>query len=247
MLIKAFPEDFARRLTSRMETKFVEHVPSKPYPLKDLCDGALWVAEGLTAGEGGGTAQIMGARAEETVKVKTEGEQMMAFADVIKRLTEAVQNMGGPQYAGQAYSSGVPPLRGGYRGGFIGGVTRGGAPGPSRGGGMYSGGYGPLSCNFCDAPGHFIRECPRVEEYIAAGKCIRGEGGRLVLPTGFMLPNWAVGKCLMERFDRFAAEMAKFSAPEEPTVSQSLYEVRDRKSTRLNSSHSGESRMPSSA
>ena len=102
LLVKAFPEELARRISTRLETKFVDHPPGKLYKLKEVCDGALWVAEGLTQGEtGGGASGGSVAKAEAPVAVKSEPREMLAFAEALKGLTEAVQRMGqGPVYGG---------------------------------------------------------------------------------------------------------------------------------------------------
>ena len=102
-----------------------------------------------------------------------------------------------------------------------------------RGGGPFYGGGRPQSCNFCDAPDHFIRECPRVEEYVASQRCIRGDGGRVLLPSGGPLPSWTRGRTMQERFDHYYAASQNYNSeapasqqpPSNNTVSQSLYEV----------------------
>jgi hypothetical protein len=44
-------------------------------------------------------------------------------------------------------------------------------------------------CNFCGVPGHFIRECEIVAEYTWLGKCKRNHEGKVVLPSGAMVPR----------------------------------------------------------
>ena len=68
-------------------------------------------------------------------------------------------------------------MQGGVLGGAIGGMGRGGG-GMMGGRGPYQSSRGPPACNFCGRLDHFIRECPRVDEFVAAGKCIQGEGGQ---------------------------------------------------------------------
>ena len=62
-----------------------------------------------------------------------------------------------------------------------------------------------FGCNFCGDPHHFIRVCPKVNEYIQAGKCARNAEGRLVLPNGWFVPNSIPGRNLMERIDNYHA------------------------------------------
>ena len=66
----------------------------------------------------------------------------------------------------------------------------------------------PIGCNFCSDPHHFIRACPKVVEYIQAGKCARGPDGRIILPNGSYVPNSVPGRNLMERIDNYRASNA---------------------------------------
>ena len=63
----------------------------------------------------------------------------------------------------------------------------------------------PIGCNFCSDPHHFIRACPKVLEYLQAGKCARGHDGRITLPNGSYVPNSTPGRNLMERIDNCRA------------------------------------------
>ena len=47
----------------------------------------------------------------------------------------------------------------------------------------------PTGCRFCGTPGHFIRECPMVEEYQRSGKSIRNGAGQVTLPNGAFNPT----------------------------------------------------------
>ena len=66
----------------------------------------------------------------------------------------------------------------------------------------------PIGCNFCSDPHHFIRACPKVQEYIQAGKCIRGPDNRITLPNGYFVPNATPGRNLMEKIDNYLASRA---------------------------------------
>jgi hypothetical protein len=59
------------------------------------------------------------------------------------------------------------------------------------------------ACNFCGGTGHFIRECEVVTEYSRVGKCKRGADGRVVLPSGAMVPRDVPGNWLRDRVDEW--------------------------------------------
>ncbi|KAH9009722.1 hypothetical protein EDB85DRAFT_2162357 [Lactarius pseudohatsudake] len=60
-------------------------------------------------------------------------------------------------------------------------------------------------CNFCGVPGHFIRECEIVAEYGRLGKCKCNHEGKVVLPSGAMVPHEITGAWLRDRFDEYHA------------------------------------------
>ena len=54
------------------------------------------------------------------------------------------------------------------------------------------------NCNFCGGP-HYIRDCAKVEEMIAAGMCKRNSEGKVVLPSGAYIPRDIPGTLMSER------------------------------------------------
>lgn len=56
-------------------------------------------------------------------------------------------------------------------------------------------------CAFCGELSHYIRSCPKVLEYISAGKCARNAEGKVTLPNGSFIPGSAPGRTMMERID----------------------------------------------
>ncbi|KAH9025616.1 hypothetical protein EDB84DRAFT_1564013 [Lactarius hengduanensis] len=58
-------------------------------------------------------------------------------------------------------------------------------------------------CNFCGVPGHFVRECEIVAEYMRLGKCKRSVEGKIVLPSGAFLPRGITGTWLRDRIDEY--------------------------------------------
>ncbi|KAJ7664829.1 hypothetical protein B0H17DRAFT_951897 [Mycena rosella] len=60
-------------------------------------------------------------------------------------------------------------------------------------------------CAFCSESGHYLRECPKVLEYVRAGKCMQNEQGRIVIPNGWYIP-WAITRNnFLDRLDKWHA------------------------------------------
>ncbi|KAH8990058.1 hypothetical protein EDB86DRAFT_2831353 [Lactarius hatsudake] len=58
-------------------------------------------------------------------------------------------------------------------------------------------------CNFCGVPGHFMRECEIVAEYMRLGKCKRSAEGKIILPSGAVVPRSITGTWLRDRIDEY--------------------------------------------
>lgn len=52
-------------------------------------------------------------------------------------------------------------------------------------------------CAGCGSPDHFIRQCPKIEDLIQKGLCVRGADGRITLPGGAFLPRGPEGAKLL--------------------------------------------------
>ncbi|KAJ6522748.1 hypothetical protein B0H19DRAFT_1086006 [Mycena capillaripes] len=66
--------------------------------------------------------------------------------------------------------------------------------------------FPPGECGFCSDTGHFMRECPVVQDYEHAGKCFQNANRRIVLPNGQYIPRVVVGRNLAKRIDRWIAQ-----------------------------------------
>ena len=51
------------------------------------------------------------------------------------------------------------------------------------------------TCSFCGIAGHYMHECETVAAFICAGKCKWSAEGKVVLPTGAMVPCSAPRHC----------------------------------------------------
>ena len=62
---------------------------------------------------------------------------------------------------------------------------------------------GTSVCNFCGVPGHFIRKCEAVEEFIRFGKCKRSPEGWVILPSGAQVPHSIQGAWLRDHVEEW--------------------------------------------
>ncbi|XP_006464066.1 hypothetical protein AGABI2DRAFT_194659 [Agaricus bisporus var. bisporus H97] len=59
-------------------------------------------------------------------------------------------------------------------------------------------------CKACSNPTHLIRYCPKVQDYIHQGRCIRDQTNRICLPDETLVtPRLATGKDILERVDNW--------------------------------------------
>jgi hypothetical protein len=58
-------------------------------------------------------------------------------------------------------------------------------------------------CNFCGGTGHFMGECPVVEQYTKEGKCRRNVEGKVILNSGAYAPRNLPGTWLRDRIDEW--------------------------------------------
>ena len=59
------------------------------------------------------------------------------------------------------------------------------------------------TCNFCRGTRHFIQECKVVTEYNRTAKCKRNHEGKVVLPSGAMVPCDVPGNWLCDCMDEW--------------------------------------------
>jgi hypothetical protein len=61
-------------------------------------------------------------------------------------------------------------------------------------------------CSFCGINGHYISQCPTVDEYVKAGKAARDANGKVVTSNGRFVPRGAPGQTLKERLDLWLSQ-----------------------------------------
>ena len=196
MFEEGLPSKLRSNLRLRLEFKFPNHQPDMLYTLDKLVSTLLYLAD--TGIPLGGEGSVSGSKTETVVKAEASKEAKL-FVEAVKGFTMAVERLGNtrPPMGGMSpYSGPSLPQR---------------APPQQPPTGLQ--GY---ACNFCGNLDHFVRNCPVAEEYVRAGKCKRGEDGRLTLPNGMYLPWYITGQTMRERFDKYAVEYAKFIGDNRP-------------------------------
>ena len=60
-------------------------------------------------------------------------------------------------------------------------------------------------CHFCGETGHTMvhGNCAKLESFISQGKICRNHEGKVILPSGTMIPNYAGKQLYMERVDEW--------------------------------------------
>ena len=201
LFMPRIPQVIEGKLRKQLCIKFPNTYPTDPFPLKYLYESTKWLYKG---GLGFGRTVLRDAycwynnsgagydRREEKheerkeVVVKTEPVDYMAMTEAIKGLTNMMTmltqnqlNTGvllrvPDQFPRPLVNVFVPAST------FV-------QPAPSTGLAGFTA-PPPTGCRFCRTPGHFIRECPAVEEYQRSRKAIRNRAGQVTLPNGAFIP-----------------------------------------------------------
>jgi hypothetical protein len=179
---RGLPPQLEALVKTRLQQKFIDHFPDDPYNLPDIYDAVSYVLMGsaaITLAMPPQTNPIMMAT------ISPSGPDPNSVK--IEALTAAVASLG------EMFKSAIIAQQAGAR------------PAPRSSGisAAGTGAPGESACNFCGLPGHYIRECEVVAEYTRTGKCKRSPEGRVVLPSGAMVPRSITGAWLRDRVDEY--------------------------------------------
>lgn len=171
------------QVRTRLQQKFIDHFPDDPYELTHIYEAASYVFLGtaslaMTSTQQTLSAPIIPSPAPDATSMKIE-----ALTAMVATLGEMVKAQ--MQNQQQNQQAGARPQRST-------GVAATGMSVPGTG-----------ACNYCGVPGHFIRECEVVAEHTRLGKCKRGPDGKVVLPSGAMVPRSIVGTWLRDRIEDY--------------------------------------------
>ena len=201
--LRALQPELESRVRQRLQNTKPDHDPQDPYDLKELYDAAVFCIKGSAP------AGAIGAAPAPPINIKAElqGEVQSAIKSAMSEMTEMFKNIfaaqaqfanGGHAHAGPPQAR-APPI-----------LAR---PPPQQSGDQ-------TKCHFCGEPGHFMRECEVVGEYIRIGKCKRNHENKLVLPSGAAVPRHITGTWLKDRFNEYHRQN-----PNETGKAQMLCEV----------------------
>jgi hypothetical protein len=174
MFLHGLPPHLEARVRQRLQAKFIDHFPDDPYPISDIYDATNYV---LTCGASAASAPHPSASNSSISAADPTTTKLEALTTAIASLGQLFQSALLPQFTG------APPSNAA----------------------TYSAPSAPPSgvCAFCGEPGHFARDCEAVAEYAKAGKGKRNAEGKIVLPSGAMVPRWITGACLRDRMDEW--------------------------------------------
>ena len=163
------------RVRQWLQQKLIDHFPDNPYVLSDIYEAVHYVLMGTafalrapTQGQGLATFSSPTATSSPSPQVADATQvKLETLTSAITSLSKTVKNLLQTQ-AQQAGSSKPRPT----------GTTS-----------ARINASGNSVCNFCGILGHFIWECEVVEEFTRFGKCKRSPEGKVILPTGAMVPR----------------------------------------------------------
>jgi len=213
LFMKGFGDATRRKIESRLRIVVPNHYYDDPYPRKDVEEAALFVLSATPADpDQHGTADV---HSPTGPTVKAEDNSLAATLAMIQNSIAQLTLALTAQAQQPPIQARQPPPQ---------------QPAQPR----------PRGCIFCSALDHFITECKTLEEYISAGKCIRNENRKVVLPDGRFLPRSVTGENLKTRFDTWWKSHASPSNPANITTSTAsvnmlslaVYQNDDTQSTR---------------
>ena len=177
------------KVRQRLQQKLIDHFPDDPYPLSDIYEAAHYVLMGTasalmapTQGQGPATFSPAAVTSSPSPPVADATQvKLETLTSAITSLSETVKNL----LQTQAQQAGTSKPR------------------PTGTASAGTNASGNSVCNFCGVPGHFIRECEVVAEYTRSRKCKRGPDGRVVLPSGAVVPRSITGAWLRDHVDEW--------------------------------------------
>jgi hypothetical protein len=178
---QGLPSQLEVSVRQRLQIKFVDQHPDDPYPLSDIYEAASYV---LACSTPAPSALVPPPPASNpTIATFASAPSIDPAAAQLDALIDAVASLG------QLFSAALPQLTG--------------APPSDVATSSVPSAPSSYVCSFCSEPGHFARECEAVTEYATAGKCKRSAEGKIVLPSGAMVPRWITGACLRDRMEEW--------------------------------------------
>jgi len=162
-----------------LQQKFIDHFPNDPYNISAIYEAVSYV---LGAGPAASVLALPQAPTLPTTIPSPPIDQTSAKIEALMAVMTSLGEMF--KTAIQSQPVGAKPQSTGVA------ATGISAPGNSN-------------CNFCRGTGHFIWECKVMMEFIHIGKCKRSADGKVVLPSGAMVPCGITGTWLCDHIDEY--------------------------------------------
>ncbi|KAL7277220.1 hypothetical protein ACG7TL_009070 [Trametes sanguinea] len=180
LFVRGIAQPLWGQVSQRLQLKLPDHYPEDPYKLDDVYNAVKFVLHGTVTATPPTAHATASASNSGGTTVKIED-----FVSLLRMLTQAASEGTANATANMANrfanaAQGAPGGAPRYQGGF--------AQGDQRNTGV-QGNF----CHYCGNPGCQLRNCPFVEEDIRAGRCVRNQDGRVVLPNGNFVPRQIPG------------------------------------------------------
>ncbi|KAJ3473253.1 hypothetical protein NLI96_g13075 [Meripilus lineatus] len=178
---RGLPDSLWTRIAARLQIVLPKHNPEDYYQLTDIYDAATFVLHGTVPvstvdSPTPSTSQPVVSPAAPTVKTEELSAMFETFA---KTITMAMAPLLTAVQTQQQQQPARPANLGFGR--------------PNR----------TPGCLFCSDMGHMIGMCPKVEEDIRNGRCKRSADGRVVLPSGAVIPGSMPGETMRDRLNEW--------------------------------------------
>lgn len=230
IFMKGIHPDFRFRVLQRLQIVKHDQPSDEPYAMKDVIEAAEWAIDGVPGAiyrePDEDTSYIKKEMVDLSNTVREMGRQFTAQIQTLSRAQEssAPRNVGPPRRPqGATYQNheapprwnqnqpqALPPQNQAFREAQAG--ERRDPPGPFVDG----------QCGGCSDQGHFMRECPKIEEQIRLGRCKKNQDNKIVLPNGRFIPRYVEGKNFIERLENWY-KPAPNPAPA-PAAAANVYE-----------------------
>ena len=187
--VRAFQQPFLAAVNNRLQMKFLSQHPNVPYEIKDVYEAARYLIH---------STMPMGNYFASSV-----AQQTAPPVTILQRPAAPVS----------APISQAPTIKTEDFGSMFADFTKTfmdvinkNLRGPANNPQIHSStshSHDEKLCHMCKKPGHFIDNCPVVDEFITAGKCKRNQEGKVVLPSGSFVPREITGSKLMDRINEY--------------------------------------------
>ncbi|TFK46465.1 hypothetical protein OE88DRAFT_1739356 [Heliocybe sulcata] len=167
---RAFNQDLWTKVFTRLQIKNPDQPADTPYGVAAVFEAASFFLAGTPA-------TTVTETKTESAEAKVKVEEYTSLVDII---TKAVSQSLAPTLAAMAQGSAAAAAAGNA-------AAR--PPAPAA----------PYQCHYCGANDHSIRRCPRVDEDQHAGRVNRNVEGKVVLPSGAMVPQSMPGVNMRNR------------------------------------------------